>query len=164
MHQLLVLLPLIAPPSCLPRLVAPAPIVAPPPLIALAGCHIASHCATLSFDLANCHVTLRCHHHHPSQSRHPSTIHCAVATVAHCNCTVNFESHCINILLSFPLPLLTIMAIAMPHITIALPFHRCCTTSAGADAASACGGATAATAAAATTGSSLGVLPLHETS
>ncbi len=52
---------LIAPPSCLPRLVVPAPIVAPLPLIVLAGsCHVASHCATLSFDLADCHVTPHC--------------------------------------------------------------------------------------------------------
>jgi hypothetical protein len=66
-HQLVVTLPLIVPPSRLPRLVVLAPIVAPPPLIALAGCQVASHCATLSFDLADCRVTPCCRHHHPSQ-------------------------------------------------------------------------------------------------
>jgi hypothetical protein len=121
--QLLVTLPLIGPPSCLPRLVVPAPIVAPPPLIALAGCHIDSRHATLSFDPADCCVTPYCCHHRPSQSRVHSTVHWAVATVAHCVCTANSKSHCVNVLPSFPLPPLTIMAIATPHITIVLPFH-----------------------------------------
>ncbi len=125
MRQLVVTSPLIAPPSCLPRLVVPAPIVAPPRLIASAGCHIASHRATLSFDPADCHVTPRRCHHHPFQSRHHPTIHCTVATIAHCDCAANVKSHRVNVLPSFPSLPPTIMAIASPHITIALPFHSC---------------------------------------
>jgi hypothetical protein len=143
-RQLVVTLPLIALPSCLPHLVVPAPIVAPPPLIALAGCHVASHHATLSINLADCCVTPCCRHHHPSKSRRHPTVHYAVATVAHCDCAANVESHRVSILPSFPLPPPTIMAIAMQHIMILLPFHRCCTTSAGADAAAAAAGGTAA--------------------
>jgi hypothetical protein len=71
---------IIAPPSGLPCRVVPAPIVAPPPLITLAGCHVASHPATRSFDLADCRVTPRRCHHHSSQSRRHPTVHCAVAT------------------------------------------------------------------------------------
>jgi hypothetical protein len=163
-RQLVVTLPLIVPPSCLPRLVVPLPIVAPLPLIALAGCHVASHCATLSLDPADCCLTPHCCYHHPFQLRCHPIVHCAVANVAHCHCATNVEFHCLNVLPSFPLPPLTIMAIATLHITIALPFHRCCTTSAGADAAAAGGGGTAATTAAAPSGSSLGALSLHETS
>ncbi len=54
-------------------------------------------------------------------------------------------------------------AIAMPHITIMLPFRHCCATSTGADAAAAAAGGAAAAAAAAITGSSLGALSPHET-
>jgi hypothetical protein len=134
--QLVVTLPLIMPPSCLPCLVVPAPIVAPPPLM-LAGCQVASHCVTLSFHPDDCCITPRHRHHNPSQLRRHPTVHCAVATVAHHDCAANIESHWVNILPSFPSLSLTIMAIAMPHITITLPFHRCCTTSAGAAAAAA---------------------------
>jgi hypothetical protein len=165
-RRLIVTSPLIAPPSCLPRLDVPAPLVAQPPLIMLAGCHVASHRATLSFDWADCRITPRCYHHHPSKSRCQPAIHCAVAADANCNCTANVESNCINVLPSFPSMPQTIMAIAMPHITIALPSHRCCATSAGADASAgaATAAGTAAAASAATTGSSLGALPPHETS
>ncbi len=44
--RLIVTSPLIRPPSCLPCPNVPAPLVAPLPLIALAGCHVASHHAT----------------------------------------------------------------------------------------------------------------------
>jgi hypothetical protein len=71
---------IITPPSCLPCLVVLSPIVAPPPLITLAGCHVASHHATLSFDLDECCITPSCCHHHPSQSYSHPTFHCAVAT------------------------------------------------------------------------------------
>jgi hypothetical protein len=166
-HRLVVTLPLIPPPSCSPRLVVLAPIVAPPPLIALAGCHVASHCATLSFDLADfCTTHCRCHHH-PSQSRCHPVVHCAVTTIAHRDYAANVESHHVTVLPSFPSPPPTIIAIATPHFTIALTFCRCCatSTSAVAAAAAAAGGGTAATAAvSATTGSSLGALPPHETS
>jgi hypothetical protein len=121
--RLIVPLPLIMPPSCLPRLDSPAPLVAPLPLIVSAGCHAASHHATLSFDSADCHVTPCCRHHHPSQSRRRPATHCAVTADAHCNCAANVEFHCVNVLPSFPSLLPTIMAIAAPHITILLPSH-----------------------------------------
>ncbi len=148
---------------------------APPGCPSTPCCANASNCIDwLSRCLSSCHplidladwrITL-CHcHHHPSQSRRQPTIHCAVSANAHCNCAANIKSHCVNVLPSFPLLPPTIMAIAMQHITIALPSHTCCTTFAGADAAAAAAAAgTAAAVSAATTGSSLRALPPHETS
>ncbi len=66
-------------PSCLPWLVVLLPFVAPLSLNELAGCHIASHCATLSFDPAGCCITPHCHLCCPTQMGPHPIIHCTVA-------------------------------------------------------------------------------------
>jgi hypothetical protein len=57
---MVVVLPLVEPLSCLPRMVVASPLVMPSLLNMMAGCHIVCCHATLLFALADCHVVSNC--------------------------------------------------------------------------------------------------------
>ncbi len=116
MCQLVVTLPLIAPPSHLPGLVFPSPLVAPPPLNASAMLmgHPLVCPGWLSRHLANATIA---HCHCPA-------VHCAVAEVAHSNHAAIIDSLRVDVWPLLPIAAADNMAIVAPHSAIAQPSHH----------------------------------------